>query len=114
MKKKNGIMTDALTWAGTYHCIGARFFFFKQKTAYEIVSGDWSSDVCSSDLLTRFMRFGTAQADAFDQSFGRENLFDDERSDEFDLVVLFGAVNHDFRSTEFFAAVNHINLAGVA
>mgnify|MGYP007004188123 FL=1 len=27
------------------------FFFFKQKTAYEIMSGDWSSDVCSSDLL---------------------------------------------------------------
>ena len=27
-----------------------RFFFFKQKTAYEIVSRDWSSDVCSSDL----------------------------------------------------------------
>src|SRR5256885_7828725 len=25
------------------------FFFFKQKTAYEI-QGDWSSDVCSSDL----------------------------------------------------------------
>eukprot|EP01046_Picozoa_sp_COSAG06_P106479 COSAG06_NODE_52760_length_304_cov_0.473171_1_plen_59_part_10 len=24
-------------------------FFFKQKTAYEIMSGDWSSDVCSSD-----------------------------------------------------------------
>ena len=24
--------------------------FFKQKTAYEIVTGDWSSDVCSSDL----------------------------------------------------------------
>src|SRR5213595_1559058 len=27
------------------------FFFFKQKTAYEITEGDWSSDVCSSDLL---------------------------------------------------------------
>jgi len=26
------------------------FFFFKQKTAYEILDGDWSSDVCSSDL----------------------------------------------------------------
>src|SRR5216117_3513585 len=25
-------------------------FFFKQKTAYEIRKGDWSSDVCSSDL----------------------------------------------------------------
>ena len=30
--------------------IGFFFFFFKQKTAYEIVSRDWSSDVCSSDL----------------------------------------------------------------
>src|ERR1051325_2748801 len=27
-----------------------RLFFFKQKTAYEITYGDWSSDVCSSDL----------------------------------------------------------------
>src|SRR3546814_15058971 len=27
------------------------FFFFKQKTAYEMRIGDWSSDVCSSDLL---------------------------------------------------------------
>ena len=26
------------------------FFFFKQKTAYEIYQCDWSSDVCSSDL----------------------------------------------------------------
>src|SRR5213595_2358596 len=26
------------------------FFMFKQKTAYEITEGDWSSDVCSSDL----------------------------------------------------------------
>ena len=29
---------------------GFFFFFFKQKTAYEIGTGDWSSDVCSSDL----------------------------------------------------------------
>src|SRR5213080_1261542 len=28
------------------------FFFFKQKTAYEIPLCDWSSDVCSSDLPT--------------------------------------------------------------
>ena len=27
------------------------FFFFKQKTAYEILTCDWSSDVCSSDLI---------------------------------------------------------------
>src|SRR3546814_6365891 len=27
-------------------------FFFKQKTAYELRISDWSSDVCSSDLIT--------------------------------------------------------------
>src|SRR3546814_10252652 len=29
------------------------FFFFKQKTAYEMRISDWSSDVCSSDLLSQ-------------------------------------------------------------
>src|SRR3546814_2641194 len=29
------------------------FFFFKQKTAYEMRISDWSSDVCSSDLRSR-------------------------------------------------------------
>src|SRR3546814_7614667 len=29
------------------------FFFFKQKTAYEMRISDWSSDVCSSDLQGR-------------------------------------------------------------
>src|SRR3546814_1869507 len=29
------------------------FFFFKQKTAYEMRISDWSSDVCSSDLRVR-------------------------------------------------------------
>src|SRR3546814_2936442 len=29
------------------------FFFFKQKTAYEMRISDWSSDVCSSDLEPR-------------------------------------------------------------
>ena len=28
-------------------------FFFKQKTAYEIKECDWSSDVCSSDLIDK-------------------------------------------------------------
>src|SRR3546814_10783866 len=31
--------------------IGRYVFFFKQKTAYEMRISDWSSDVCSSDLL---------------------------------------------------------------
>src|SRR3546814_3990834 len=32
-------------------------FFFKQKTAYEMRISDWSSDVCSSDLLQPFGYF---------------------------------------------------------
>src|SRR3546814_12602387 len=32
------------------------FFFFKQKTAYEMRISDWSSDVCSSDLHSRSPR----------------------------------------------------------
>src|SRR3546814_17853211 len=35
------------------------FFFFKQKTAYEMSISDWSSDVCSSDLRRR-ARLGSA------------------------------------------------------
>src|SRR3546814_3267733 len=31
-------------------------FFFKQKTAYEMRISDWSSDVCSSDLLLEVAR----------------------------------------------------------
>src|SRR3546814_13642130 len=33
-----------------------RFFFFKQKTAYEMRISDWSSDVCSSDLRAQHIR----------------------------------------------------------
>src|SRR3546814_16246867 len=32
------------------HWVCLCFFFFKQKTAYELRISDWSSDVCSSDL----------------------------------------------------------------
>src|SRR5213596_4339689 len=36
--------------AESYVCVNLYFFFFKQKSAYEIRQCDWSSDVCSSDL----------------------------------------------------------------
>src|SRR3546814_20627360 len=40
------------------------FFFFKQKTAYEMRISDWSSDVCSSDLLClQSLRQSAALAD---------------------------------------------------
>src|SRR3546814_3653292 len=34
------------------------FFFFKQKTAYEMRISDWSSDVCSSDLCISLISIG--------------------------------------------------------
>src|SRR3546814_5949001 len=50
------------------------FFFFKQKTAYEMRISDWSSDVCSSDLVsdmaTLIARLGCAQVDLVGTSMG--------------------------------------------
>src|SRR3546814_8985975 len=37
-------------------CVLVYFFFFKQKTAYEMRISDWSSDVCSSDLYELYGR----------------------------------------------------------
>src|SRR3546814_13477113 len=37
-------------------CVVCIFFFFKQKTAYEMRISDWSSDVCSSDLSAPLLR----------------------------------------------------------
>src|SRR3546814_5217437 len=39
-------------WTFFFSCV----FFFKQKTAYEMRISDWSSDVCSSDLLGEVAR----------------------------------------------------------
>src|SRR3546814_17100363 len=39
------------------------FFFFKQKTAYEMRISDWSSDVCSSDLEGDFPERNQHEAD---------------------------------------------------
>src|SRR3546814_10130471 len=41
------------------------FFFFKQKTAYEMRISDWSSDVCSSDLVHAHGREEPAQFAVF-------------------------------------------------
>src|SRR3546814_5700670 len=38
-------------YSSYFYSIVFCFFFFKQKTAYEMRISDWSSDVCSSDLL---------------------------------------------------------------
>src|SRR3546814_1375483 len=60
------------------------FFFFKQKTAYEMRISDWSSDVCSSDLAQlNFYNWdtyiGETTLDDFKESAGisvKMDLFD--------------------------------------
>src|SRR3546814_5398161 len=42
-------------------CIFIIFFFFKQKTAYEMRISDWSSDVCSSDLAACLLPTATSR-----------------------------------------------------
>src|SRR3546814_9343747 len=52
------------------------FFFFKQKTAYELRISDWSSDVCSSDLVKEHSQ---ALACALDTHFQRRDTHTRER-----------------------------------
>src|SRR3546814_10319750 len=53
--------------------VGCCFFFFKQKTAYEMRISDWSSDVCSSDLA-RDEDFGVEGVIVVDQADVRDEL----------------------------------------
>src|SRR3546814_12233529 len=58
----------SLRMAVSAYCV---FFFFKQKTAYEMRISDWSSDVCSSDLLVQHAAQGVdAAAGDLDQPLG--------------------------------------------
>src|SRR3546814_7848015 len=54
------------------------FFFFKQKTAYEMRISDWSSDVCSSDLrlLTKIIADAVAsgQVETDDAAYAADAL----------------------------------------
>src|SRR3546814_3186749 len=61
------------------------FFFFKQKTAYEMRISDWSSDVCSSDLSPSILVRGT--------SFGRRKGEMMQKRDEATLFSASDLVN---------------------
>src|SRR5213076_3460273 len=49
----NVLLICSLIITSDYSYLFIHFFFFKQKTAYEMVGSDWSSDVYSSDLRRR-------------------------------------------------------------
>src|SRR3546814_5354884 len=56
-------------------------FFFKRKTAYEFRIGDWSSDVCSSDLLVD-MGLTPGDIEKMDHMKGMEHMEGMEHGDE--------------------------------
>src|SRR3546814_1497699 len=51
------------------------FFFFKQKTAYEMRISDWSSDVCSSDLLNKLFDSGLSAMGAIPVSMPGSEVY---------------------------------------
>src|SRR3546814_8076742 len=77
-------------------CLGWFFFFFKQKTAYELRISDWSSDVCSSDLGDRSHESATVVADAPEKIGG-----------EIRSVALFGDPLPDAEAEAFIVGARH-------
>src|SRR3546814_10364451 len=59
-------------------CKVSIFFFFKQKTAYEMRISDWSSDVCSSDLWRTRMRRQMVDSDTHAVSRAVDSLLNYE------------------------------------
>src|SRR3546814_4140660 len=62
------------------YIVSVFFFFFKQKTAYEMRISDWSSDVCSSDLSNgehrsrrQLLHYATACGDQSQSIFKRKH-----------------------------------------
>ena len=51
MKTSNATSIGARTDVKVRVAGSFKFFFFKQKAGYEMATGGWSSDVCSSDLF---------------------------------------------------------------
>src|SRR3546814_1353676 len=47
----DSVFRSSFTFNADFIHYYVHFFFFKQKTAYEMRISDWSSDVCSSDLV---------------------------------------------------------------
>src|SRR3546814_17817829 len=79
------------------------FFFFKQKTAYEMRISDWSSDVCSSDLYrpgsaARLYRRPDRRADGLDRRGSRQTRKGDaHRSDPAHARLQGSALRRDPR-----------------
>src|SRR3546814_16788329 len=88
------------------------FFFFKQKTAYEMRISDWSSDVCSSDLIQiTLARPGLAIEDVL-----RELTAGSDRGRVLEYIERIVEVRdvHPFRSVAIVDLDDRFVVAGIA
>src|SRR3546814_5875968 len=77
------------------------FFFFRQKTAYEMRISDWSSDVCSSDLEQAQEEEARRTAEELARQETRERMTADARRaamtaarDQAEQEIISGRENH--------------------
>src|SRR3546814_6959740 len=74
-------------------CSCLLFFFFNQKTAYEMRISDWSSDVCSSDL------YRLPHLDGLIALFGQQRVCSLECAVRFAILVIFEQRAREFELT---------------
>src|SRR3546814_20742350 len=94
------------------------FFFFKQKTAYEMRISDWSSDVCSSDLFLRhYIVFNADQIDGLPAYFypsdePEQPLIPSERQAAIDAFFpgIPSDVRHGGKQAYFTPTIDHSQL----
>src|SRR3546814_4424934 len=67
---------------------GIDFFVFKQKTAYEMRISDWSSDVCSSDLVMDFADL-VRLAGVIEDTLGRRGLAGVDVRHDTEIAIAF-------------------------
>src|SRR3546814_7273428 len=72
------------------------FFFFKQKTAYEMRISDWSSDVCSSDLEITRVRGNPFVGDWIDKDPIERGFVVVIESTDVSLLISIAERKHDF------------------
>src|SRR3546814_14935186 len=84
------------------------FFFFKQKTAYEMRISDWSSDVCSSDLMLAKLRVepGLQRLSIHVSALGQRY----ERFGHFAMIAV-GYTNHQRFADGWMVIENFLDLA---
>src|SRR3546814_5680001 len=71
-----------------FNCV---FLFFKRKTAYEMRISDWSSDVCSSDLVWRRRNSRSPFRAALYYKPCRRAHHEEDRAMQGKLATVFGA-----------------------